>query len=82
MKAHKYKDLIERSFTYHAPPSGGVENIKNLRAEAKYLAHCIASVCPQSRETAKALGYLEQAIMWANAAIVRYPIDDSSSTEA
>ena len=66
---------IENIFTYHAPkgtgPRGQQARYEELRAYAKEMAMMILMDCPDSRERSLALTNLEQAVMWANAAIAR-----------
>lgn len=62
---------LERSFVYHAPKEGQPVRYQALRQEAYLLAERILASCPPSRERSLALGRLEEAIMWANAAIAR-----------
>lgn len=62
---------LENRFTYHAPFGTQVERYHILRNKAKSLAYRIESFCPNSREKSLALSNLEQAVMWANAAIAR-----------
>lgn len=60
---------IERIFTYHPPFGDQAERYVKMRSEAKSLAATIQRSCPESREKALAITNLQQAIMWANAAI-------------
>ncbi|QJC53067.1 hypothetical protein HGI30_16795 [Paenibacillus albicereus] len=62
---------LENNFSYHAPQPGQPEKYEELRSSAKELAYIIKSLCPDSREQSLALTNLEQALMWANAAIAR-----------
>lgn len=64
---------IENAFTYHPPKEGQPEKYEALRAKAKELAYLIDDLCPDSREKALAMTNLEQAGMWANAAVARNP---------
>ena len=64
-------DRIENNFTYHAPKGDQEERYSILRLEAKNLAFCIEAHCPNSREKSLAMTKLEEAAMWANAAIAR-----------
>jgi hypothetical protein len=64
-------DEIEKRFTYHPPQPGQPEKYEALRVKAKELAYLIDELCPTSREQSLAYGYLEIAVMWANAAIAR-----------
>lgn len=71
MEQHDLEQRIKNDFTYHPPTPEQVEKYTKLRAQAKDLAMTIALLCPDSRERSLALTNLEQAIMWANAAIAR-----------
>lgn len=62
---------IENNFSYHAPSENDVVKLKNIRDFAKAMAHKIDTYCPDSREKSVAMTKLEEAVMWANAAIVR-----------
>lgn len=62
---------IESAFTYHAPKNDQPARYTRLREEAKQLAALIVESTPASREQSVALTHLEEAIMWANAAISR-----------
>jgi hypothetical protein len=62
---------IGNRFTYHAPKEGQPERYADIRASAQALAHQLDIECPPSREKALALTKLEEAVMWANAAIAR-----------
>jgi hypothetical protein len=64
------KDL-NRRFTYHAPKAGQVPRYEAIRAGALDFALRLNDMCPDSREKSLALTSLEQAVMWANAAIAR-----------
>ena len=67
----KMKVQIENAFMYHPPKDGQVERYQKIRDKAKELATLIADETPTSREQAVAITNLEQAVMWANAAIAR-----------
>jgi hypothetical protein len=62
---------LEVRFTYHAPKPGQKERYEELRYQAKRLAELIVESTPDSREQSLALTALEEAVMWANAAIAR-----------
>ena len=62
---------LENRFTYHAPKEGQPERYESIRYKAKMLAAYINEYCPESRETSLALTKIEEAVMWANAAIAR-----------
>jgi hypothetical protein len=60
---------INEIFTYHQPINDQSQRYEALRQAAKGLAHFISKSCPESREKSLAITSLQQAIMWANAAI-------------
>ena len=62
---------IENNFNYHAPTPEKVKVYEDLRGSAKDFAYIIDLSCPNSREKSLAMTKLEEAIMWANAAIAR-----------
>lgn len=66
----EYQDLQKR-FTYHAPKTDQPERYEVLRKAGLDLAAQILNLCPPSRERSLAITNLEQAVMWANAAIAR-----------
>jgi hypothetical protein len=67
------KDVVrlENNFMYHAPLNGQAEKYTEIREMAKHFAYALVSLCPPSRELSLALTDLENAVMWANAAIAR-----------
>lgn len=68
------EDLIKRinnDFVYHAPHGDQLERYAALREAGRQLAIKIVENTPISREQSLALTNLEQAIMFANAAIAR-----------
>lgn len=62
-------EQIQNTFTYHKPFGTQQKRYEEIRECAKSLAHLFAASCPQSRETSLAFTNLQQAVMWANAAI-------------
>ena len=62
---------VRKRFTYHPPKDGQPERYENLREIASEFAAQIMEQCPPSREKSLALTKLEEAVMWANAAIAR-----------
>ena len=62
---------LGRRFSYHSPKEDQPEKYAMLRDHGYTLATIIARLCPESREVELALTHLEQAVMWANAAIAR-----------
>lgn len=69
------KVLVERvknDFTYHAPTGDQPKRYEKIRETAKGLAVLLVELCPDRRERSLALTKLEEAVMWANAAIARH----------
>lgn len=64
-------DRIKRDFTYHAPKEGQKERYTEIRDRARAFALYLAENTPASREQSLAITALEEAVMWANAAIAR-----------
>lgn len=62
---------IDTAFTYHRPTSGDINSISVIRGDCKDLAECIDALVPDGREKSIALTKIEEAMMWANAGIVR-----------
>jgi hypothetical protein len=65
------KTDIDNRFTYHALKDGQADRYGKIRFQARLVAYLIESECPDSRERSLALTRLEEAVMWANAAIAR-----------
>lgn len=64
------ESLINR-FTYHKPKTDQQERYEIIRQEGFSLATTFDTLCPDSRELSMAITKLEEAVMWANAAIAR-----------
>lgn len=64
-------DQIKNNFSYHKPKEDQLNRYQGIREYAKVLAKVIEASCPVSREKSLAMTNLEQAVMWANAAIAR-----------
>jgi len=62
---------LDLRFTYHAPKADQPERYTQIRSTAKKFAEQICALTPESREQSLALTKLEEAVMWANAAIAR-----------
>lgn len=62
---------IEKNFTYHAPKGDQQERYEQIRSYGRAFARLIDNICPDSREKSLAMTKLEEAVMWANAAIAR-----------
>lgn len=64
-------DLVNR-FTYHPPKGDQSKRYEEIRRQGLGLANLINEYTPPSREQSLALTHLEEAVMWANAAIARH----------
>ena len=62
---------LDNLFTYHKPIKDQPERYERIRAQAKALAEFLVISCPESRELSIAMRKIEEAVMWANAAIAR-----------
>lgn len=60
---------LERIFTYHAPFGSQTDRYNTIRATARSLGYVIVDITPPSAEQTLAIRHLQQAVMWANAAI-------------
>ena len=65
------KDMVNNNFKYHEPKEGQVKKYADIRDTSKELAYIFTELCPESRELSLAITKLEEAVMWANAAIAR-----------
>lgn len=65
------EDLRNR-FTYHPPPDPETTvKYEAIRATGLVLASLIVEHAPPGREASLAVTHVEEAVMWANAAIAR-----------
>jgi hypothetical protein len=64
---------INSRFTYHPPVGDDVQAYEKIRALGKNIAIELQHRCPDSTELAHAINHIDQAVMWANAAIARNP---------
>ena len=62
---------LANDYLYHPPHGDQVRRYEQLREQGHVLAEIIVDMTPVSREQSLALTYVEQAIMFANAAIAR-----------
>ena len=65
------REDFTRRFTYHAPKGDQSPRYVLIRNDGKGMAELLYGNCPPSRERSLALTHLEQAMMWAYAAIAR-----------
>lgn len=77
-------EQLDNIFTYHKPLGNQPKRYEEIRNEAKVLARTIQGACPESREKSLALTNLQQAVMWANAAIAinENEVPEQSGTSA
>jgi hypothetical protein len=64
------EELINR-FTYRAPKGDQPQRHEGIRAKALLLALEVYGSCPEGRERSLAMTKIEEAVMWADAAIAR-----------
>uniref|UniRef100_A0A6H1ZBR5 Acb2/Tad1 hairpin domain-containing protein n=1 Tax=viral metagenome TaxID=1070528 RepID=A0A6H1ZBR5_9ZZZZ len=60
---------LEAIFTYHAPRGTQVQRYPDIRDAGKRFAQTILDNTPGSAEQTLAVRAVQQAVMWANAAI-------------
>lgn len=65
-------NTIDDNYTYHVPTEDAAKLHEAIRNEGKRFAHLINDELPPSREKSLAQTKLEEATMWANAAIARH----------
>jgi len=58
-------------FTYHAPKGDQPSKYERIRAAGLQMANLVNALCPDSRELSLSLTKIDEAVMWANAAIAR-----------
>lgn len=59
----------EKALSYHPLTPGRAEVHERLRAAAKEFAAVVDGSCPPSREASLAFTAVQEALMWANAAV-------------
>lgn len=65
------QEQIDNNFNYHKPNEDQITSITAIREQCKTTAETINFRCPESREKSVAITKVEEAMMWANAAIAR-----------
>jgi hypothetical protein len=65
------QEELDARFDYHPPKGCQPAKYSLIRDEAKDFARKVDAFCPEGREKSLALTNIEQAVMWANAAIAR-----------
>ena len=71
------REEIERRFTYHKPSANKADTHAMIRAMGQRFAELVNIVCPDGREKSLAITNIEQAVMWANAAVAREDKEES-----
>lgn len=62
---------VKKRFSHHPPKGDQAVRYSLIRANVREVANFINETCPDSREKSLAITHLEEAVMWANAAIAR-----------
>ncbi len=75
------RKVLENRFTYHAPHADQLPRYAAIRAVGKELAKLVMRYCPVSRERGIALDKIQEATMWANAAIACGETEEPKKTE-
>lgn len=70
---------IKNRHTYHDVPHR-VRDFEAIRGAARVLAEIIKKACPETWEHNQAHARLEEAVMWANAAIARHSSPPAESS--
>ena len=60
---------LNNIFTYHAPFGNQAERYEKLRSQTKFLAMIVLELTPECAEQTIAIRKLQEAVMFANAAI-------------
>lgn len=71
MTKAELRDRLDWDMGYHAPDGFKVAHHQAMRAAIRVMADVLVDVCPVSRELSLAITSLEEALMWANAAVAR-----------
>ena len=64
-------DEFDIIFNHHPPRPEQIPKYTELRRTARDFAFLIEASCPDCRERSLAITKLEEALMWANAAVAR-----------
>jgi hypothetical protein len=63
---------ITKRFTYYPPTQDQPLTYEDIRDRGLNLALYLNAHCPDSRELSLAITKIEEAVMWANAAVARH----------
>lgn len=75
------RERLDNNFTHHPPFGDQAARYEIIRFTARQLASTFMRFCPPSRELSLALTEIENAVMWANAAIARNEKEESVLAE-
>ena len=65
-------DELSHRFKYHPPKDQSVAGLhEHIRSGMHFTAEWLNDVLPEGREKALVMTHLEEAMMWANAAVAR-----------
>lgn len=64
-------ELLDKAFTYHPPKGDQAKRYKEIRSTAWSFGRLILRSTPPGGEQDAAIERLQEAVMWANAAIAR-----------
>lgn len=73
------KDTILETFMYHPPTEAQKEQYLKIRTWARFFAEAVLDCSPPSAERTLALRKVQEAVMWANAAIALNPSQEMPS---
>jgi hypothetical protein len=80
MPGLRQQDLDE-IFVYHDPdPKRQVPKYERIRNEARLFASTILNICPPSAEQTTAIRKVQEAVMFANAAIAIHTKEDPNGS--
>jgi hypothetical protein len=65
------RDELEHRFTHHPPVGDQKDRYERIRAAGKEFAKVVLEATNDSREQSLAVTHIEDAVMWANAAVAR-----------
>lgn len=71
MITDKEYEYLAKAFKHHPPKEGQQATYEAIRAQGQEFAKLILEKAPATRERSLAMTKIEEAIMWANAAIAR-----------
>lgn len=74
------REELTNRFKYHPPPNEDVARLhQQVRSVFQSDAYWLNEVLPEGREKSLAITKIEEAMMWANAAIARNPVPEPGS---